>query len=112
MTRSWMIQAVKVVGVRLRSVGEDGSCHGVHGAVVEAEPGERHKPQLGASVVEVEQLLWRVVDDDSGAEGQGQAEQQQQAKHLQHPTNTRRYTSIKFSKSNIFSKFLVTGTES
>lgn len=73
---SWMIETVEVVGVGLRSVGEDGSRHGVHGAIVEVEPGKWHEPQFRPGVEVVVELFRRVVDDDGRAEGQGQADQQ------------------------------------
>lgn len=73
---SWMIETVEVVGVGLRSVGEDGSRHGVHGAVVEVVPGKWHVPQFRSGVEVVVELFRRVIDDDGRAEGQGQADQQ------------------------------------
>lgn len=71
-----MIETVEVVGVGLRSVGEDGSRHGVHGTVVEVVPGKWHEPQFRPGVEVVVELFRRVVDDDGRAEGQGQADQQ------------------------------------
>lgn len=76
MRSSWMIETVEVVSVGFRSVGEDGSRHGIHGAVVEVEPGQWDEPQFRSGVEVVVELFRRVVDDDGRAEGQGQADQQ------------------------------------